>query len=717
MFADMLPPRFSDWFAARGWTPHPHQLALLAADDPAVLLVAPTGGGKTLAGFLPSLVELADPRPGLHTLYVSPLKALAADIRRNLSVPVAELGLALRIEDRTADTGATQRARQRTDPPHVLLTTPESLALMLSYPEAPRIFGGLRRVVLDEIHALAESKRGDQLMLGLARLDRLAPGLRRIGLSATVEDPPALAAFMGAAGRPARVLLADPGPEPDIGVLETAAPPPWAGAGGRHAAPEVMEQIRRHRTTLVFINTRAQAELFFQALWAVNAETLPIALHHGSLSREVRQRVEAAMAEGALRAVVCTGSLDLGLDWGDVDLVIQVGAPKNVKRLVQRIGRANHRYNAPSKALLVPANRLEVIECEAALQAVREADLDGDPRPPGPLDLLCQHILLVACAGPFEADALFEEVRGAGPYAGLARADFDACLDFCATGGYALRVYDRWQRLVCRDGLWSLRDPRTARVLRMNIGTIVDTETLKVRRKAGGAPLGEVEEMFAASLTPGDRFLIGGQVVRYEGLREMVVEVTPDPGREPKIAVFGGTKLALSTRLSHRVLALLNDPGRWGGFPAMGARLAGASGPDQPDAPGRPPAGRELHARRPGVPVPAWLRGAERASDAGPAGHPADGGGGAGAHGLRGHRHGAAGLGAATGHRCRAAGRGHGPARRAGDLAGRERGDEADLPQRRPGGRSDRADPAGAAQDGAAGDLLLGHPLRHAAQA
>jgi ATP-dependent helicase Lhr and Lhr-like helicase len=583
-----LPGFVADWFAARGWEPHAHQLELLArAGEASTLLIAPTGGGKTLAGFLPSLVALgARPAAGLHTLYVSPLKALAADIRRNLAAPVGEMGLVIRVEDRTGDTGSARRQRQRTDPPHILLTTPESLALMLSYPEAPRIFGGLARVIVDEIHALAESKRGDQLALGLARLQRLAPGMRRVGLSATVEDPPALARFLGPG---TRVLEADPGPEPDIRILETQAPPPWAGQTARFAAREVMALIRRAKTTLVFINTRAQAELFFQALWAENAEGLPIGLHHGSLSREARARVEAAMAEGALRAVVATASLDLGIDWGDVDLVVQVGAPKNVKRLVQRIGRANHRYNAPSRAVLVPANRFEVLECRAALEAVAAHDLDGEPRPPGPLDVLCQHMLLTACAGPFEANALFEEVRRAGPYAGLARADFDACLAFCATGGYALQAYDRWRRLVERDGRWGLRDPRAARALRMNVGTIVATETLAVRVKGrGGAPLGEVEEIFAASLTPGDTFLIGGQTVRYEGLREMVVEVTRHPSREPKIAVYAGTKLATSTRLAHRVLGLLDDAERWRALPAyvqewltLQAEVSRLPGPDR----------------------------------------------------------------------------------------------------------------------------------------
>ena len=573
-----LPAPIAAWFAARGWTPHPHQLALLErADAPALLLIAPTGGGKTLAGFLPSLAELAaDCAPRLHTLYVSPLKALAADIKRNLAAPVAEMRLGVRVEDRTGDTGQAQRRRQRADPPHILLTTPESLALLLSYEDAGRTFAGLSRVIIDEAHALAESKRGDQLMLALARLSALAPGLRRVGLSATVEDPPALARFLAPHPGPCAILQADPGPDPDIAMLRPEAPPPWSGGGGRHAIPAILEEVRRHRTTLIFHNTRAQAELFFRDLWLANDAGLPIAIHHGSLAREQRQKVEAAMAEGRLRAVVCTGTLDLGIDWGDVDLVIQVGAPKNVKRLVQRIGRANNRYNAPSKALLVPANRWEVVECQAALEAVKDHDLDGEPRGPGPRDVLCQHILIAACAGPFDAEALFAEVTSAGPYAALGRPEFDACLDFCATGGYALQAYDRWQRLMLRDGLWTLRDPRAARDIRMNIGTITDAEMVKVRwqNRMGGAPLGEVEESFASTLTPGETFLIGGQVVRYVGLRELALEVAPAPGREPKIAVYSGSKFSTSTQLSDRILRMLQAPS-WPDLPAATAEWLG----------------------------------------------------------------------------------------------------------------------------------------------
>ncbi|NBD29942.1 MAG: ligase-associated DNA damage response DEXH box helicase [Alphaproteobacteria bacterium] len=556
-----LPPFFETWFAARGWTVYPHQRQMLdRAAEPATLLIAPTGGGKTLAGFLPSLVELASgAHQGLHTLYVSPLKALAADIRRNLTMPVEEMGLPIRVEDRTGDTTYTAKRRQRADPPHILLTTPESLALLTSYEDAPRIFAGLQRVIVDEIHALADSKRGDQLMLALSRLERLAPGLRRIGLSATVDDPQAIARTLARHPDPCPILSANPGPDPNIEMLGTQGRPPWSGGGAKYAVHEVLEQVKKHRTTLIFHNTRAQAEIFFHHLWLANEDALPIGIHHGSLSRDQRERVEAAMVAGQLRAIVCTGSLDLGIDWGDVDLVIQIGAPKNVKRLVQRIGRANHRYNAPSRALLVPANRFEVVECVAALEAAREHALDGEPRGPGPLDVLCQHILIRACAGPFEADALFAEVRTVGAYAGLSRAAFDDCLSFCATGGYAFRAYDKWQRLKQTDGTWHLRDPRAVKRIRMNIGTIQDADLLKVRIRRGNRVLGEVEEAFAASLTPGDRFLIGGEVVRYEGLKELTVEVSRTPGREPKVAVFSGMKFATSTQLSARILRLLNQ--------------------------------------------------------------------------------------------------------------------------------------------------------------
>ncbi|TDH63801.1 ligase-associated DNA damage response DEXH box helicase [Dankookia rubra] len=563
-----LPEPFAAWFAGRGWTPRAHQIALWRAAEAgrSALLVAPTGGGKTLAGFLPSLMDLAArPRPGLHTLYVSPLKALAVDIARNLMAPVDDLSLPIRIETRTGDTPQNRRTRQREDPPNILLTTPESLLLLLANPEASEFFAGLGAVVVDEIHALAGSKRGDQLALGLARLGRLAPAARRVGLSATVAHPEPLRAFLSPSGDPADVRLVQVrgGAAPQLSVQLPEGRLPWGGHMGLASAPDIYRRIREAEVTIVFVNTRAQAELVFQALWRLNDAVLPIALHHGSLTVEQRRKVEAAMSDGKLRAVVATASLDLGIDWGAVDQVIQVGAPKGVARLLQRVGRANHRMDEPSQAVLVPANRFEVIECTAAIQAVRHEELDGDPPRPGGLDVLAQHLLAMACAGPFHPDDLFAEVTRAAPYAALTRRDFDDTLRFVEDGGYALRVYERFRKLF-RDaeGLVHVRDQRVARQLRMNLGTIVETPMVKVRLR-GGPVLGEVEEWFVSTLEPGDNFMFAGQALRFEALDAMSAVVSRGGECELRVPTYAGARLPLSTWLAARVREILHDPRKW----------------------------------------------------------------------------------------------------------------------------------------------------------
>jgi len=537
------------------------------------LLVAPTGGGKTLAGFLPSLADLAaEPRRGLHTLYVSPLKALAADIARNLESPIIEMGLAIRCETRTGDTSQAKRARQRVKPPHILLTTPESLSLLLSFPEAPAMFAELQTVIVDELHALAPTKRGDLLALALSRLGALAAAHRRVGLSATVPDIDGHRRWLAPGADPAAVALVKgaPGPEPDIAILDPGARLPWSGHMALHALPDIYDALKRHKTTLVFVNTRAQAELVFQGLWRLNEDKLAIALHHGSLEKPQRLRVEAAMNAGMLRAVVCTSSLDLGIDWGDVDLVIQVGAPKGASRLVQRIGRANHRYDAPSKALLVPGNRFEFLECQAAMDAVHAGELDGDALRPGGLDVLAQHIVSTACSGPVDRDALYAEVRGAGPYANLDRVTFDDVFGFVATGGYALAAYERYRKLAQgEDGMWRLADGRFARQYRMNAGVLVEAPTLKVRL-GNGRKLGQVEEYFAMSLVPGDTFLFAGRLLRFQGIRELeVIATTAKGGGPPKIPAFEGGRMPLTTHLSARVRRALAAPRRWGAYPAQ----------------------------------------------------------------------------------------------------------------------------------------------------
>jgi ATP-dependent Lhr-like helicase len=568
-----LPEPFAGWFARRGWTPRPHQLDVLAAAEAgeSVLLIAPTGGGKTLAGFLPSLVDLAaTPRAGLHTLYVSPLKALANDIARNLTLPVAEMALPVSIDTRTGDTSAERRRKQREAPPNLLLTTPESLALLVSLPEAPAMFATLAAVVIDEVHALAGTKRGDQLALCLARLGTLAPGARRIGLSATVAHRAQIAAYVSPDGQgTVRIIEVIGGAPPEIGMILPDGPLPWSGHMGLFSAPAILARIRAAGLTIVFVNTRAQAELLFQELWKLNAETLPIAIHHGSLEPEQRHRVEQAMAEGRLRAVVATSSLDLGIDWGGVDQVLQVGAPKGVSRLLQRVGRANHRMDEASRAVLVPANRFEVLECEAAIQGVAAGELDGDPPRPGGLDVLAQHILGVACSAPFLPDALYEEVRRAAPYADLSRQDFDDVVAFVEHGGYALAAYERYRKLF-RDaeGRMHAQGERVARQHRMNIGTIVEEPLLKVRLTGrGGGVLGEVEEYFATMLAPGDSFIFAGRLLTFLGLRETVVEVAGGGAGEPKVPAYAGGRMPLSTNLADRVRGLLQAPETWGALP------------------------------------------------------------------------------------------------------------------------------------------------------
>ncbi|MGJ4890608.1 ligase-associated DNA damage response DEXH box helicase [Bradyrhizobium sp. HKCCYLRH3099] len=642
-----LPDHFLKWFAARGWSPRAHQLALLdkARAQRSALLIAPTGAGKTLAGFLPTLIELGSaartntraalakhsalstpsplvgegrgggppaavpiagpssqppalaegstivtttgrnpPRPaGLHTLYISPLKALAVDIARNLESPISEMGLPIKVETRTGDTPASRKQRQRRYPPDILLTTPEQLALLLSSDDAPFLFSSLKRVVLDELHALVTSKRGDLLSLGLARLWRLAPEMRMIGLSATVAEPEQLARFLvpqpEGAEAAADIVVAGGAAQPAVQMLDTRERLPWAGHSARHALAEMYELIKANKTTLVFVNTRSQAEMLFQEFWRINDDNLAIALHHGSLDVAQRRKVEDAMAAGKLRGVVCTSSLDLGVNWGDVDLVINVGAPKGCSRLMQRIGRANHRLDEASRAVLVPANRFEVLECSVAIDAVADNAQDTPPLRTGALDVLAQHVLGCACGEPFASDELYAEVIAAAPYAMLSRADFDDVVDFVASGGYALKTYERFARIKQdTKGRWRVANPKVRQSYRLNVGTIVEEAMLKVRLvrsragakggttgaiARGGRLLGEIEEYFIEGLTPGDTFVFGGEIVRYETLAEDQVYVSRANDADPKVPSYMGGKFPLSTYLAERVRGLLDDRRAW----------------------------------------------------------------------------------------------------------------------------------------------------------
>ncbi len=586
-----LPPRFADWFSEKGWRPRPHQLQLLekAGAGHSALLIAPTGAGKTLAGFLPALADLENlrgsgatgARTGIHTLYISPLKALAVDIKRNLEMPVAETGMAARLETRTGDTPQHRRQRQNLDPPDIMLTTPEQLSLMLASKHAPNLLGDLRFVVLDELHSLVTSKRGHLLSLALARLRRLNPGLVSIGLSATVANPDDLCRWLVAQGPDGEIRTADlievsGAAAPQISILKSDQRIPWSGHSARYSMPDIYNAIRNHKTTLIFVNTRSQAEIVFQELWRINEDALPIALHHGSLDVGQRRKVESAMAAGALQAVVATSTLDLGIDWGDVDLVVHVGAPKGASRLAQRIGRSNHRMDEPSKALLVPANRFEVLECQAALDANYLGAQDTPPIREGALDVLAQHIMAMAVAQPFLADDLYAEVTSAAPYAGLDRATFDQAIDFVATGGYALQTYERYAKIrKTTDGRWRVTHPRFAQQYRLNAGTIIEAPMLEVRlgklisAGRGGRKLGKIEEGFLESLAPGDTFIFAGRTLRLEGIREATCFVSSAEGSDPRVPAYIGGKFPLTTYLADQVRGMLSDPKSWPRLPGQ----------------------------------------------------------------------------------------------------------------------------------------------------
>ncbi|MET0370877.1 MAG: ligase-associated DNA damage response DEXH box helicase [Sphingobium sp.] len=566
-----LPAILENWFATRGWAPRRHQRDMLAAARAGIhaLLVAPTGAGKTLAGFLPTLTDLIEsPTEGLHTLYVSPLKALAVDVRRNLLTPIEEMDLPIRVETRTGDTPSDRKARQRARPPQILLTTPESLSLLLSYEDSFLLFQNLRTVIVDEVHAFATQKRGDLLSLSMARLQRINPALRRVALSATVADVDAYRAWLAPDGDIDTVTAVEgePGADPHIEIFIPEGRIPWSGHSGKYAATQVMAEIERRETTLIFCNTRGLAELIFQELWNANEANLPIAIHHGSLSIEARRKVESAMAAGRLRALVATASLDLGVDWGNVDCVIQMGAPKGSSRLLQRIGRANHRLDTPSEAILIPGNRFEYLEARAALDAGEAGERDADDFRPGSLDVLAQHIMALACAAPFREDDLLDEIRSATPYSALDRDSFANVLGFIEGGGYALRAYDRFKRLTREpDSTWRVSHPRFIQQYRLNAGIIVDQPALAVRF-ANGRKLGTVEEGFAAQLRPGDAFFFSGialEVVKMDSA-DLTVRATSKQARMPS---WGGTRMAMSTRLADRVRHFLAEPQEWHRFP------------------------------------------------------------------------------------------------------------------------------------------------------
>jgi len=564
-------------FAARHWQPFDFQRQVWTAigQGQSGLLHATTGTGKTYAAWLGALLAFAEPparagalRPPLTVLWLTPMRALAADTTRALQAPLAELGLDWTVALRTGDTGSTERAAQARRLPTALVTTPESLSLLLTRADAREALGRVRLVVVDEWHELIGSKRGVQVQLALARLHQWQPELRIWGLSATLGNLDHARDVLLAGVPPDRRVLVH-GHTPKALVVDTLLPDavgrfPWAGHLGLSMLPHVVQELASSSTSLVFLNTRSQAELWYQALLDARPDWAgQIALHHGSLDRAVREWVELNLKNGALRAVVCTSSLDLGVDFLPVERVLQIGSPKGVARLLQRAGRSGHAPGRTSRVTVVPTHSLELVEAVAARHAIAAGRMEARESPDKPLDVLVQHLVTVALGGGFQADELLAEVRQAWAYRNLTDDEWAWCLAFVRQGGPSLSAYPDYRRATPDEaGVWRVADARLARRHRMSVGTIVSDATMQVRfwtrAGSGGASLGTVEEGFIARLAPGDCFLFGGRLLELVRVQEMTAYVRRAAGKRPSVPRWNGSKMPLSTELADAVVATLD---------------------------------------------------------------------------------------------------------------------------------------------------------------
>lgn len=559
-------PRFLSWFATHAWTPFEFQKQAWAAYRAGAsgLVNAPTGMGKTLAVWGGPLLDWLESPPAgscgkappLTVLWLTPLRALASDTAANLCVPLEALGMPWTLGLRTGDTSASLRAKQRQRMPTCLITTPESLSLLLSYPDHAEKFADLRCVIVDEWHELMSTKRGVQVELGLARLRRLRPGLRTWGLSATLGNlEQAMGVLLGDGASTGRLIIAA---DHKAFELRTLLPPdmerfPWAGHLGTRMLPQVLEVLLQARSTLLFTNTRSQAEIWFRAIMRERPEWIgQVALHHGSLERSLRERVEDLLRAGALRCVVCTSSLDLGVDFSPVDQVVQVGSPKGIARLLQRAGRSGHQPDGVSRIVCVPTHAFELVEFAAARTAAGGRRIECRPPVERPLDVLTQHLVTVALGGGFVEEELFAEVRSTHAFGGLTEPEWRWAVDFVSRGGPALRAYTQYAKVVPHEGRYLAPCPRIARLHRMAIGTITSDSVMQVKLMTGRY-LGTIEEGFISRLKPGDRFVFAGmtlELVMTEGMTAFARKTPRGGGRVPQ---WLGARFPMSTQLADAV--------------------------------------------------------------------------------------------------------------------------------------------------------------------
>ena len=555
--------RAQAWFSSCGRTAFDFQGTMWRAywNGDSGLLNAGTGMGKTLAAWLGPLLEsgLEARHPGIRVIWMTPLRALARDLENALREPLAFLGSPWRVEQRTGDTSGASRARQRKTPPQALITTPESLSLMLSHEDMLPALGGVEALIVDEWHEFLGTKRGVQLELAAARLRSLSPRLRVWGLSATLPDLPGAMRTLLGPGRPGRLLRAPDTKRHEIAALLPAsiARFPWSGHLGLALLPEVLRLIERRRTTLVFTNTRSQAEIWYQAIVTARLDWLTTnAIHHGSIDAGIRRQVEEGLKSGSLNCVICTSSLDLGVDFPPVDQVLQIGSPKGVARLLQRAGRSGHRPGEASRVTLVPTHALELLECAAARFAADRRELEPRVGLTLALDVLAQHLVTLAAGGGFEAGQALEEVRGTHAFAHLSDAQWSWVLDFITRGGSALQGYPQFRRVAVVDGRHVIAAADLARRHRQAIGTITSSASIAINWLKGGT-LGFVEESFVGRLKPGEVFIFGGRALRLARIRDSVAYVRLAPAPSRYVPRWQGTRMPLSVSLGRGVLDLL----------------------------------------------------------------------------------------------------------------------------------------------------------------
>ncbi len=557
------------WFAVRGWKPWPFQTAAwkaFAAGREGLVHV-PTGAGKTYAAFGGPLQALRrgafGKRPGLKIVYVTPLRALARDIELALAEAVAGLGVTARVESRTGDTSSSVRARQQQRLPEVLVTTPESLALLIARGDATEVLAQVGAVIVDEWHELLGNKRGVQLQLTLTRLRALSPKMRTWGVSATLQDPEAAARALVAVGTEPIVVRGSMSRPVTLATLlpETLEAFPWAGHLGAVMLQPVLAALDPSVATLIFTNTRSQAERWYQLLKEARPEWAELlALHHGSIDKEARERAEAGLKSGAVRIVVATSSLDLGIDFPEVERVFQIGSPKGMGRLLQRAGRSAHRPLATCSVTCVPTHGLELLEFAAARRSLADGEQAIERRvaPRGALDVLVQHLVSCALGGGFTVESMAAEVRSAYSYRDLSDEDLQWCLRFITTGGNVLEAYPAYRRVDVVDGRYVVLDQRQARQHRLNIGTIVGNETAQVKLMTGKR-LGSVEEGYIARLRPGDRFLFAGRTLELVKLRDLEAVVKLASGKTTNVPAWQGGFLPLSSSLGSALRGLVAE--------------------------------------------------------------------------------------------------------------------------------------------------------------